>query len=281
MVFSAKSSTPYPLIAPADVDLAVAAGECVVQTHRRLVEFLRVGQTLAQIDTFVAQTLEDLGARSCFLGYSVGRSPKFTGHACLSVNHCVVHGRPGDHTTPMRAGDVLKIDIGVWKNGFIGDAAWTYVFKHYPDEATRRLMDVGKDALRRGVQELRPGQTLLAWARAVQTCVETDARLHLVRGLGGHGYGRKLHQAPFVSNVVPAFPQEWPEGQLPCLPGLLVAVEPMLAIGTGRVVQHGREWPVFSADGSMTAHYEHDVLVTPEGPRVLTAGLESLPDLVG
>ncbi len=277
-----------PKLGPREIDMAYAAAQCVVEAHRRIVPTLRVGQTLAQIDAEVARVLESMGCQSCFHGYRVGRTPAFAGHACLSVNDCVVHGFPGAYEKPVREGDLLKIDIGVWKNGFVGDAGWTYCFKAYPSPEAKRLMDVGKESLRRGVATLAPGNTYMAWAREVQTCVEHEHKLHLVRGLGGHGIGMKkndrergLHLPPFVANVVPDTQRDWPEGWLPCEPGVLVAVEPMLALGTGETVQRGNPWPVYTRDGSLSSHYEHDVLITEKGPRVMTEGMESLPDLVG
>ncbi|MBX3357487.1 MAG: type I methionyl aminopeptidase [Phycisphaeraceae bacterium] len=264
-----------------EVEAAFAAAQCVVETHRRLVGFLRVGQRLPEIDQFVATTLADLGARSCFLGYRVPKSPAFPSHACLSVNECIVHGTAGYYEKPMGVGDVLKIDIGVVKAGWIGDAAWTYAFKEYPSEQARRLMASGRESLRAGVAELRPGNTLLHWARAVQAVVEKQYGFHLVRGLGGHGYGRRLHESPFVSNVVSTYAGEWPDSSRACEPGMLLAVEPMIAIGTSQINQPSREWPIYTADRSLAVHYEHDVLITNTGPRVLTEGLDDLPDLVG
>lgn len=283
------ASAKIPLVTGADVELAYGAAQCVVTTHRRLVEFLRVGQTLATIDAFVAKTLAELGCRSCFLGYQVGKSPKFPSHACLSVNECIVHGTAASHTHPMRAGDVLKLDIGVWHKGLIGDAAWTYTFKEFPSPEVERLVRVGRESLKRGVAQMRPGVQLVEYAKAVQNCVEVEAGFHLTRGLGGHGIGRKLHGPPFVSNVAPPpaprfDPHPWHEAKWTWEPGVLVAVEPMLAIGTGETKPAGRGadyWPVYTADGSIAAHFEHDVLITEKGNRVLTEGLDELPLVVG
>lgn len=272
-------SLPPPL-RPAEVDAAYAAAQCVVETHRRISSWLRVGMTLAKIDAEVARVLESLRCRSAFLGYRPGRSPPFPSHACLSVNECVVHGTAGYLERPMREGDVLKLDIGVIHQGWVGDAAWTYSFGK-PDETVARLMASGRESIKRGVATLRPGNTFAAWARAVQGHVEGECGFYLVRGLGGHGYGRKLHGPPYVSNVAEAFPGEWPDARTPCRPGTLVAVEPMIAVGTGEVVQHKSAWPVYTADGSMSVHYEHDVLITEDGPRVLTEGMDELPDVVG
>jgi methionyl aminopeptidase len=262
-----------------EAEAAYAAAQKVVEMHRRLVDFLAVGQTLGQIDGFVASTLEGMRCRSCFRGYRPGGMPPFPSHACLSVNSCIVHGTAGSYENPLAPGDVLKVDIGVSYRGWIGDAAWTYVFGE-PTAEVRRLLDAGKTCLRLGIEQLRPGKTYKAWARAVQGHVEEACGLHLVRGLGGHGYGRKLHTPPFVSNVMPTYPGEWPDSDRPCEPGVLVAVEPMIAVGTPHTAQHPRSWPIYTADGSMSSHHEHDVLITEDGPRVLTEGLDELPDVI-
>jgi methionyl aminopeptidase len=272
--------TGIPRITPKEAQAARAAAQKVVETHRRLSAWLRPGQTLAEIDRFVAKTLEDLSCRSCFLGYRVPRSPAFPSHACLSVNDCVVHGTAGYYLQPMKAGDVLKVDIGVFFEGWIGDAAWTYTFGEM-SPLVRRLTDCGKEALRRGVQQLQPGRYYMEWARAVQGHVEGECGFHLIRGLGGHGYGRKLHGPPFISNVVPDHPNEWSDALRPADPGTLLAVEPMIAVGTGETTQRRNEWPVFTADHSLSVHYEHDVYISEDGPVVLTDGLEELQDVVG
>jgi methionyl aminopeptidase len=266
-------------LSASEVRGATDAADRVVETHRRLASYLRHGMTLAEIDMHVAKTLADLGAKSCFLGYRQPGMPPFPSHACLSVNECVVHGTAGYYTKPLGPGDVLKIDIGVTYKGWIGDAAWTYLFAPVKPEV-QRLADCGKESLRRGVRTLRPPNTYLAWAQAVQTHVEKECGFHLIRGLGGHGYGRRLHEAPFVSNVVPSYLGEWSDAATRCVPGTLIAVEPMIAIGTGQKTEDAKKWPVYSADGSMSVHYEHDVLITEADPMVLTKGLEELPDVV-
>jgi methionyl aminopeptidase len=278
--------TPKPsMLKPADVEKAYAAAQRVVEVHRRLAKFLRPGMNTAQIDAWVAKTLDELGCRSCFLNYRVPRHPPFPSHACLSVNSCVVHGTATSHPRPLQNGDLLKVDIGVWHQGWVGDAGWTYHIGE-PTPAMRRLMDSGKESLARGVKEIRPDRTWIAWARTVQQHVEERCGFHLVRGLGGHGLydpdkGKPtLHGPPFVSNVVPSAPGEWPDAHKPCLPGTIVAVEPMIGVTTGKVTSKGNEWPVYIADGSMSVHYEHDVLVTETGNRILTEGIEDTPDVI-
>jgi methionyl aminopeptidase len=250
-----------------------------VEVHRELSGFLRVGQELAEVDAFVGRQLKLLGAKSCFLKYRVPRLPPFPSQACLSVNACVVHGTAASLGRPLRAGDVLKVDIGTSKNGWIGDAAWTYVFGE-PDDEVRRLCEAGKESLRRGIEELRPGNKLISFAKAVQGHVEGECGFHLVRGLGGHGYGRRLHESPWVSNVVPSWPGEWPDALMEVKAGMLLAVEPMLAVGTGMTESDPKGWPIYSADGSMTVHYEADVAVGEDGPIDLTAGLGEIEDVI-
>lgn len=268
-----------PVRTPADESAAYDAAQKVVEIHRRLTGFLAIGQTLAQIDQFVGQSLQDLHAKSCFFKYRPGRMPPFPSQACLSLNDCVVHGTAGYYTAPLKPGDLLSIDIGVAYRGWMGDAAWTYAFGSRTPEIAR-LCEAGKESLRLGIEQLRPDKPLIEWARACQVCVENDYGYHLIRGLGGHGYGRSLHAPPFVSNVVPSFPGEWPDATTVPTPGTLIAVEPMLAIGTGDTFQEHGTWPIYSADRSMTVHYEHDVLITEDGNRVLSEGLEDLDDLI-
>lgn len=272
-------SSTIPSVAPTQMGLAREAALRVVEVHSRLTEFLRPGITLAEVDRFVAITLGDLKCKSCFLGYRSGGLPPFPSHACLSVNDCVVHGTAASLQRPLETGDLVKIDIGVLYKSWIGDAAWTYSLGE-PTKNVRALMDASKNSLRLGIEQLCPGNTFMDWAKAVQGHVETECGLFLVKGLGGHGYGRRLHTPPFISNtVVGGF--NWPEGGQKIKPGTLVAVEPMLAIGTGETKSTRGEWPIYSADGSMTVHHEHDVYIGEDGPETLTAGLYDLPDVLG
>jgi methionyl aminopeptidase len=272
-----------PTISAREVDAARAAARIVVESHYKLSAWLRPGITLPQIDAFVAKTLDDQGARSCFLGYKIPKSPAFPSHACLSVNDCIVHGTAGYYTAPMKAGDILKVDIGAFFEGWVGDAAWTYVFGE-KSPLIKRLTDCGKESLRRGVAQLQPRKPYINWAREVQSCVEAQPPegygFHLVRGLGGHGYGRRLHAPPFISNTVPTHVGEWPDSLTLAEPGTLIAVEPMIAIGTGQTVQPRKQWPVFTKDGSLAVHYEHDVLIGEDGPIILTDGLQDVTDVI-
>jgi methionyl aminopeptidase len=252
----------------------------VVRTHERVVEFLRAGQTLLEVDQFVARTLADLDCRSAFLHYSMQGHPPFKSHSCLSVNEVVVHGEHDILNRPLRPGDILSLDIGVYHHGWVGDAAWTYAIEHASDDAMR-LMQCGRECLRRGIAAMQPGKPLLDWAKAVQQHAERECGFKLIRGLGGHGYGRQLHGPPFVSNVTPKYPGEWPDAWKKLKPGLLLAVEPMIALGTDCITSDGKKWAIRTADNSLAVHHEADVLITAEGPRDLTEGMQDLPDIVG
>ena len=258
---------------------ARAAASRVCKVHEALADYLEPGLTLAKIDAFVGETLQSLDSRSCFIRYRIPGQRPFPSHSCLSINDCVVHGTHLDHKAPLVEGDVLSIDIGVLHRGWIGDAAWTYGIVDVSDSA-RKLMSVGIDSLRRGIDAMQPGRPLIDWARAVQTCVEDEAGFSLVRGLGGHGYGKQLHTSPFISNVVPDQPNEWPDAFDTFKPGMLLAVEPMLTAGGHEVDSSAGSWPVTTVDGSLAVHYEADVLITPDGHEVLTAAMFDLPDLV-
>jgi methionyl aminopeptidase len=258
-----------------DLEAARAAAQQVVEIHRRLSDWLHIGVTLAQIDTFVADQLRDLSSKSCFLHYKLPKLPPFPSFACLSPNDCIVHGTAGMTTDPMKPGDLISIDLGVHFRGWIGDAAWTYVFGE-PTELQRRLMDCGKESLRRGIAQLKPGNTIRDFATAVQGHVEDECGFHLTRGLCGHGVGRKLHLPPNVPNTLDECPPFMPAIQ----PGLLIAVEPMIAVSTPDKLDRPRQWPIYTADGSLAVHYEHDVYVSNTGPVVLTEGLDELPDVI-
>ncbi len=281
-----------PKLTPGDADAAHAAAQRVVQTHQRLAPFLKEGVTLAQVDAEVGKILRDLQCESCFRGYRISKLPPYPCHACLSVNDCIVHGTFEHHASALKEGDILKVDVGVTYRGWNGDAAWTYAIKNCRDE-DRRLMECGKESLRAGIAALKPGNTFIEFARAVQHCAEVKYGFHCVEGLTGHGYGRRphrndprrdafdrgLHKPPHVWNVVPSRMSEWPEAMMKCEPGVLVAVEPMIAIGTP--VRKERGWAHFTADGSTAVHYEADVLITEKGPWNLTEEMTDLPDIVG
>ena len=262
-----------------DKEAAANSAKCVADVHFALVDFLAAGQTLTEIDEFIGRTLEGMDCKSAFLRYRIPGHPPFPSHSCLSPNDCVVHGTHLMNDKPIAPGDLLSIDIGVTHKGWIGDAAWTYGIEGVEDEAMR-LMRAGRESLKAGVDAMQPGRPLLDWARAVENCIN-EAGFSLVQGLGGHGYGRRLHGPPFISNVVPKRQGEWPDAFRTFEPGLLVAVEPMVNARTPDITNTPSDWPIFTSDGALSVHYEADVLITEHGRDVLTESMFDLPDIVG
>lgn len=272
-----KTST---LIRGKEIDAASCSAQRVVDVHHSLTDYLRAGLTLPEIDSFVANRLQQLKCKSAFLKYKIPGQPPFPSHSCLSVNDCVVHGTHVMSLAPLQPGDLISIDIGVSHQGWIGDAAWTWAIEYANDE-NLRLMHAGKESLAAGVAAMQPNMPLMDFAKAVQGVAEGQYGFNLIRGLGGHGYGRTLHTPPFISNVVPSHPSEWPDAFRTFEVGMLIAVEPMLAVGTSQIENTRGTWPIFSADHSISVHYEADVLITEDGPIDLTEGLQNLPDIVG
>ncbi len=269
-----------PLVSGKDIDAATLSAHYVVEIHKSLTDFLRAGLTLSEIDSYVASKLRELKCKSAFLHYRIPGQPPFPSHACLSVNDCVVHGTHSSSMEPLQPGDIISVDIGVKHQGWIGDAAWTWAIEGTTEE-NLRLMHAGKQSLAAGIEAMQPNRPLIDFAKAVQQVAEQSFGFHLIRGLGGHGYGKSLHAPPFVSNVVPAHPSEWPDAWRTFEEGMLIAVEPMLAVGTGQIENKRGSWPIYSADHSMSVHYEADILISSDGPVDLTDGLQELPDIVG
>jgi methionyl aminopeptidase len=269
-----------PRITGKDAEAAKVSAQQVVEIHKSLTDFLHAGLTLPEIDSFVGQKLRSLKSKSAFYKYKIPGQPPFPSQSCLSVNDCVVHGTHIMDQSPLAPGDLVSIDIGVAHQGWIGDAAWTWGVEEVTDE-NMRLMQAGRASLAAGVAAMQPNRPLMDFAKAVQQIAEKEFGFYLIRGLGGHGYGKTLHCPPFVSNVVPAHPSEWPDAWRNFEEGMLIAVEPMLAVGTGQIEHKHGTWPIYPADHSMSVHYESDILIGESGPIDLTEGLHDLPYLVG
>ena len=269
-----------PLICEKDAKAAKISAQFVVEIHKSLTDYLHAGVTLPEIDSFVGEKLRSLKCKSAFYKYRIPGQPPFPSQSCLSVNDCVVHGTHTMSQKPIEPGDLVSIDIGVIHQGWIGDAAWTWAIEETSEE-NMKLMHAGRESLAAGVAAMQPNRPLMDFAKAVQQVAEKEYKFHLIRGLGGHGYGKTLHAPPFISNVVPAHPSEWPDAWRTFEEGMLIAVEPMLAIGTGQIENARGSWPIYSEDHSMSVHYEADILIGESGPIDLTEGLQDLPYIVG
>jgi methionyl aminopeptidase len=217
--------------------------------------FIQPGMTTEQVDRFASERIKSYGARSAFLGYR-----KYPCHICISVNEQVVHGLAG--ARPLRFGDIVSLDVGVVYNGFIGDTAKTVAVGGCSVLA-QKLMDVTEKSLYEGIAQAVPGKRVADISRAVQTYVEGNG-FSIVREFVGHGVGRSMHEEPEVPNFVD-------EKTSPKLrPGMTLAIEPMVNAGLPGVKILNDGWTVVTQDASLSAHFEHTILVTECDPEILT-----------
>ena len=238
-------------------ELALMRPACVLaQTVLEEVgDFIQPGVTTRQIDQFAAERMRSYGAKSAFLGYR-----KYPCHLCISVNDEVVHGLASDRR--LNFGDIVSLDVGVIYNGFIGDTAKTVAVGGCSVEA-QRLMDVSEQALYLGVAQALPGNRVVDVSRAIQRYVEGNG-YSVVREFVGHGVGRTMHEEPQVPNFDDG--KKSPKLR----PGMTIAIEPMVNAGGPDVRILNDGWTVVTKDGSLSAHFEHTVLVTEAEPEILT-----------
>ncbi|MGC1851728.1 MAG: type I methionyl aminopeptidase [Solirubrobacterales bacterium] len=240
---------------PEQVDRMAASGQILVRCLRMLAAKARAGVTTKELDTAAEKFIRSQGAEPAFKGYR-----GFPGSICASPNSMVVHGIPGPYE--LKRGDVLSIDVGVIKDGWVADAAITVPIGSVSAEA-RKLLDVTKAALFAGAEQMQPGNHLGDVSAAIQRAVEIEG-LSIIRTLVGHGIGRDMHEDPQVPNF--GEPGKGPELE----EGTVLAIEPMVNAG-GPLVRMGDDgWAVYSQDGSLAAHFEFTIAVTADGPRILT-----------
>jgi methionyl aminopeptidase len=231
------------------------AGRVVAEMHEATRAAIRPGVTTAELDAVAREVLERRGARSNFLGYH-----GYPAVICTSPNEVIVHGIPGPRV--LEEGDIVSIDCGAIVEGYHGDAAYTAPVGEV-DEASRRLIEVTEASLWAGIDQLRPGNRLHEVGRAVQRVAEA-AGFSVVREYVGHAIGTAMHEEPQVPNY-------WPGNPGPLLKtGMVFAVEPMVNAGGPGTVLLADGWSVVTADGSRSAHFEHTIAVTDDGPEVLT-----------
>ena len=232
------------------------AGELVADTIALLGEHLQPGITTGELDRIAEEFIRDHGGVPTSKGYR-----GFPGATCISPNAMVVHGIPGAHR--VEEGDVISVDVGITLDGLVADSAYTFAVGEVDGE-TQRLLDVGKQALVAGIDQARAGNRVGDISHAVQLVVER-AGFSVVRSLVGHGVGRAYHEDPQIPNF--GAPGRGPE----LLPGMTLAIEPMITAGGPEVYLHDDEWSISTQDGSMAAHFEHTVAVLEDGPpRILT-----------
>jgi methionyl aminopeptidase len=246
---------------PDQLEKMAAAGAVHSRCMRMLASKVRPGVTTAELDEAAERFIRSQDAEPSFKGYR-----GFPGSICASPNSMVVHGIPGPYE--LKRGDVLSLDVGVTKDGWVADGAITLPVGTVAPEA-RHLLEVTKRALFDGSAEAAPGNHLGDISAAIQRTVELEG-LSIIRSLVGHGIGRDMHEDPQIPNFGES-------GRGPQLEeGMVFAIEPMVNAG-GPLVQMGDDgWAVFSEDGSLAAHFEFTVAVTAEGPRILTPWHEEI-----
>ena len=238
-----------------DLELMRPAGMLAGSVLDEIAAFIKPGLTTRQVDEFAAARIKAHGAKSAFLGYR-----KYPCHTCISVNDEVVHGLAGGRE--LRFGDIVSVDVGVVHNGFVGDTARTVAVGGCGVLA-QRLMDVTERALQEGIAAALPGNRVTHISRAVQKYVE-DNGFSVVREFVGHGVGRSMHEEPQVPNFVD------PKSNQKLRPGMTLAIEPMVNAGQPGVKILKDGWTVVTQDGSLSAHFEHTVLITEGEPEILT-----------
>jgi len=236
------------------------ANRIVGKLLHKIGSIVKPGVSTLDLDNFAEQLIRSEGGRPAFKGYSVPGLPPFPAALCTSVNSGVVHGIPSK-TEILQEGDIIGIDVGVYKDGFYGDAARTYRVGQISSEA-EQLLQVTMEALDRGMAQARVGARVGDISYAIGSYV-LDQGYFVADNLTGHGIGRRLHEDPVIPN--------WgAKGKGPRLgKGMTLAIEPMVNIGTNRVIEKG--WEFFVEDGSLSAHYENTVLITESDPEILTA----------
>jgi methionyl aminopeptidase len=240
---------------PEQVEKMAQAGDVLVRCLKMLESKARPGVTTGELDAAAEKFIRSQDSVPAFKGYR-----GFPGSICASPNSMVVHGIPGDYE--LQRGDVLSIDVGVVKDGWVADAAMTMPVGTVAPDAVK-LLDVTKASLFAGVEQMRPGNHLGDVSAAIQRSVEAEG-MSIIRTLVGHGIGREMHEEPQVPNF--GEPGKGPELE----EGMVLAIEPMVNVGGPLVRMDDDGWSVFSEDGSLAAHFEFTVAVTAAGPRILT-----------
>lgn len=223
-------------------------------------ELVKPGVSTWEIDREVRRYIEKMGAVPSFLDYP-GLYGKFPASTCISVNEVVIHGIPSKSQI-LKEGDIIDIDIGAFYKGFHGDNAWTFTCGTVSEE-TQRLLDVTRECLFKGIEQARPGNRIGDIGHAVQEYAESHS-YSVVREFIGHGVGARLHEDPSVPNY------GTPGRGTRLMPGMTIAIEPMINQGVKEVKTLSDGWTTVTADGKLSAHFEHTVAITEDGPVIMT-----------
>lgn len=254
---------PLELKTPAQLARIREAGRVVASTLRAVCDAAAPGVTTRELDELAAASIAAHGATSNFLGYGADVGPPFPGVICTSINEETIHGIPSERA--LREGDLLSIDCGAVVDGWHADAATTVAIGEVPD-SHRELMRVTDEALAHGIEAMRTGRRVRDITAAIAAYVASQGDQYgIVRGYTGHGIGSALHMDPNVPNIGGL--RRTPR----LVPGLVLAIEPMIVLGSPRVREMPDQWTVSAVDGSVAAHFEHTVAITEDGIEILTA----------
>lgn len=256
------------LKSPQQIELLRESGQLVRATFEVLREHIRPGVSTAELDAIAEEFIRKHGAEPVYKGYvppsrrGLAHTPPFPGTICASINDVICHGIPSKKER-LRQGDIIGIDIGLRLNGWIGDACETFAVGAV-SERTQRLLDTARRCLELGIEQAYVGNTLRAVGAAIQHHAE-QAGFSVVREYTGHGLGRNLHEEPTVLHY------DEPRNIRKIMAGMVFTIEPMINAGRPETKLERDGWTVRTADGSLSAQFEHTLAITNEGPILLTA----------
>jgi methionyl aminopeptidase len=256
MAFSER----IPIKTRREIDAMREANRHVAEILLELRDMVKPGVTTGDLDRHAEKAIKERGIESSFKGYDPHGLPKYPAVLCVSVSDEIVHGIPGERE--LEKGEIVGLDFGVSVDGYHGDSAVTVPVGEIGEEE-QRLLDVTSEALDLAIEEMHPGRRLSELGHAVQKRVEVEG-FSVVRVFAGHGIGRKLHEPPWIPNY--GAPGRGPR----LMNGMVFAIEPMVNVGGPDVRMLDDEWTAVTADGSLSAHFEHTILITDDGPDVLT-----------
>ena len=238
-----------------EIELLKEAGHIVYLTHQYLRPYIKAGIKTKELDSLAEKFIRSKGATPSFKGYE-----GFPSTLCISINDEVVHGFPGERV--LQDGDIISIDIGACYKGYHGDSAWTYTVGEVSDDA-KYLLEHTEKALYEGIKQAKVGNRIGDISYAVEKYA-TEHNLGVVKELVGHGVGTSVHEAPDVPNY-------GTKGTGPKIrDGMVIAIEPMLTLGSPDIYEEDNDWTVVTVDSSLSAHFEHTIAITNEGVIILT-----------
>ncbi len=238
-----------------EINLMKQAGNIVALVHAAVKEAIKEGVTTKELDELAFKIIKENKADPTFLGYH-----GFPATICASLNEQVVHGFPS-HNTVLKKGDIISIDVGATYKGFVGDSAWTYAVGEISEDK-QMLLKATEESLFAGLEHMKSNDKLENVAGAIED-VAKKYNLGIVRQYGGHGVGRAMHEDPFVFNYRT-------NSKIILQKGMTIAIEPMLNLGCDEVEVLEDKWTVVTKDKKASAHFEHTVHVTDDGPEILT-----------